>query len=51
MKELDDIEIQQDIEQIMNNVDNIMKKVEDLYPSKQEEPATENENITVSPDA
>lgn len=36
MKDIDDIDLKNEIDEIMKNVDNIMKKVETLDPAKQE---------------
>ncbi|MGD8520156.1 MAG: hypothetical protein PVF56_03340 [Desulfobacterales bacterium] len=42
MDDIVEIQIKTEIDEIMNNVDNIMKKVELLIPQKEEESAKED---------
>ena len=44
MDDIDDIQLKNEINQIMQHVDNIMKKIEGIIPQKQEESAQE-ENL------
>jgi len=41
MDDNDDIQLKTEIDEIMNKVDNIMKKIEVLVPQKGEKPAQE----------
>jgi hypothetical protein len=43
MDDIDDIQLKHEIDEIMNNVDNIMRKVEALIP-RQEDESTQEEN-------
>ena len=43
MDDIEDIQIKNEINQIMQNVDNIMKTIETIYPQKEEE-STQEEN-------
>ena len=37
MDDIEEIKIKNEIDQIMQNVDNIMKTIETIYPQKEEE--------------
>jgi len=43
MDDIEDIQIKNEIDQIMHNVDNIMKTVESFFPEKDED-STQEEN-------
>jgi hypothetical protein len=43
MRDVEDIKLKAEIEEIMKSVDNIMKKVETILPAKQEESQTQSE--------
>ena len=43
MRDVEDIKLKAEIEEIMKSVDNIMKKVETTLPAKQEESQTQSE--------
>ena len=43
MDDIEDIQIKNEIDQIMQNVDNIMKTIATIYPPKEEE-STQEEN-------
>ena len=43
MIDTDDLKLKAEIDQIMNSVDNIMKKIEVTFPPKEEEPNPQNE--------
>ena len=43
MIDTDDLKLKAEIDQIMNSVDNIMKKIEVTLPPKEEEPNPQNE--------
>jgi hypothetical protein len=44
MDDIDDLQLKNEIDEIMQHVDNIMKKIEAIIPNKQEESAQE-ENL------
>ena len=41
MDDIEEIKIKNEIDQIMQNVDNIMKTIETIYPQNEEESAQE----------
>ena len=41
MDDIEDIQLKNEIDEIMQNIDNIMKKIEAIIPHKQEESAQE----------
>jgi hypothetical protein len=43
MKDLEDIELKAEMDEIMRSVENIMKKVESVLPAKPEAPARKEE--------
>ncbi len=43
MKDVDDLKLKAEIDEIMKSVDTIMKKVETVVPAQQDEPQTQSE--------
>ena len=43
MKDLDDLKLKAEIDEIMKSVDTIMKKVETVVPAQQDESQTQSE--------